>query len=239
MAPSVALDTTPDLASPSPSTVTQRILLLAPPSIASHPSALKKVAEAHDRFSTDIQMLDRLYFDLVTLPDSTYDLVLLLTDADGTRNESQRILDRNILAHVVRSLRPGGVVRSQDGTFAASEGQERTEAILAGLIVSSSGGSGMMKPEQAGAMPLSLKFGRKCADVSVTPLQATNGQRKSTDNVHSRPAGVGFVDFSDDLKTPMIAGEDDDDSDELIDEDDLLTEEDMQRPIMPRRSPHI
>lgn len=235
MAPSVALDSTSDFASSSPSTATQRILLLAPPSIASHPSILKTVVEAHDRSYTDIHMLDRLALNLVSLPDSTYDVVLLLTDADGTRNESQRILDRTILARVVRALRPGGVIRSQDGIYASAEGQERTEAILAGLIVSSSEDSGMMKPEQTGPVSLSLKFGRKKVDVSTTGLHATNVKRKSMDNIPSRPAGVGFVDFSDDLDTPMIDGPDDDDSDELIDEDDLLTEEDMQRPVMPRK----
>jgi hypothetical protein len=43
---------------------------------------------------------------------------------------------------------------------------------------------------------------------------------------------VGFVDFGDDFDIPIITGEDD----ELIDEDDLLTEEDMTRGIVQRRS---
>jgi hypothetical protein len=47
-----------------------------------------------------------------------------------------------------------------------------------------------------------------------------------------KPAGVGFVDFSDDLDDPIITGEDDD----LIDEDDLITEEDMARPVIQRKS---
>lgn len=50
----------------------------------------------------------------------------------------------------------------------------------------------------------------------------------------SRPVGVGFVDFSDDFGDPMITGEEDDD-DELIDEDTLLTEEDLKRPVVVRK----
>jgi hypothetical protein len=45
------------------------------------------------------------------------------------------------------------------------------------------------------------------------------------------------VDFSDDFDDPMITGEDDDD-DELIDEDTLLTEEDMNRSLAIRKSDH-
>lgn len=50
----------------------------------------------------------------------------------------------------------------------------------------------------------------------------------------SKPAGVGFVDFSDDFSSPIITGEDnysDEDDDELIDEDTLLTAEDLARPV--------
>jgi hypothetical protein len=49
----------------------------------------------------------------------------------------------------------------------------------------------------------------------------------------SKPAGVGFVEFSDDFDDPMITGEDDDD--ELIDEDTLLTDEDLNRPVNIRK----
>lgn len=69
-----------------------RTLLLAPPSIASHEEKLRNVLAPHDRAFTDFQMLDRLAASLVTLPPSTYDLVLILTDADGIRKESTQLL---------------------------------------------------------------------------------------------------------------------------------------------------
>jgi hypothetical protein len=142
------------------------------------------------------------------------------------------------MAKVVGALRPGGVLRSQDGVFGARESQEKTEAILAGLI---DGIEGMMKPEQVESVSIPLKFGRKkkeqangtaplangtngtvnasLSNGSLSELNE-NGKRKSPEP--AKPFGVGFVDFSDDFDDPIITGEDD----ELIDEDDLITEED-------------
>lgn len=203
-----------------------KTLLLAPPSIAAHPSALQQIAAAHDRSSTDIQMLDRLAMGLVFLPGATYDLILLLTDADGSRSESQHILDRNVMTRVVQALRPGGRLRSQDGSY-PSGNPEKTEAILAGLI--SQDNDGMVKPESTSAASVPLRFGRKAdagpKTLDTTPPFTTNGKRKSTDAGPTVPLGVGFSDDLDDL-----------DDDELIDEDTLLTEEDMARPVVPRKS---
>lgn len=203
-----------------------RTLLLAPPSVAGAPEALNQIAAAHDRSTTDIQMLDRLAMGLVSLPPATYDLVLLLTDVDGTRTESQRILDRNVIAKIVQAQRPGGRLQSQDGTYATSDGPERTEAILAGLI--SQGGNGMVKPQSDGAVSVPLRFGRKdkanAGPVTVQAVPATNGNGKRPGDAVALPAGVGFSDDFVEL-----------DDDELIDEDDLLTEEDRQRPMMPRK----
>ncbi|KAF1960123.1 Fe-S cluster assembly protein DRE2 [Byssothecium circinans] len=212
-----------------------RTLLLAPPSISAHPEVLDKVYEIHDRSSADLQMLDRLAAGLVQLPSSTYDVVLLLTDADGTTRESHSLLGRDVIAKVVAALKSGGHLKSQDGVFGASSGVEKTEAILAGLV---EGSDGMMKPEDSGSVSIPLKLKKKMNGVANGTngamngvsgvLGTTNGKRKSPEPEPVRPVGVGFVDFSDDFDDPIITGEDDD----LIDEDDLITEEDMARPVI-------
>lgn len=202
-----------------------RTLLLAPPSVAGAPQALQQIAEAYDRSTTDIQMLDRLAMNLVTLPPATYDLVLLLTDVDGTRSESQRILDRDVISKIVQALRPGGRLRSQDKSYATQEGSEKTEAILAGLM--HDGQDGMVKPQSTGAASVPLRLGRKAnaGPVTAAIVPAVNGNGKRTSEVaNGVPAGVGF---SDDIV--ML------DDEELIDEDELLTEEDRQRPMQPRK----
>ncbi|KAF2441411.1 Anamorsin [Karstenula rhodostoma CBS 690.94] len=200
-----------------------RTLLLAGPSIAAHPEVLDKVYEIHHRSSADLQMLDRLAAGLVQLPSSTYDVVLLLTDADGTTRESHKLLHRDVMNKVAGALKAGGLLKSQDGVFGAAGGAVKTEAILAGLI---DGADGMAKPEQVESVSIPLKL-RKKANGSV-PLNG-NGKREQAPSVQPvQPAGVGFVDFSDDLDAEIITGEDDD----LIDEDDLITEEDMARPVV-------
>lgn len=213
--------------------IAPRTLLVAPASIAAHPEKLDQIYEFHDRSNTDLQMLDRIAASLVNLPASTYDVVLLLTDADGTTRESHKLLSRDVMNKIVGALKVGGVLKSQAG---ALEGSEKTEAILAGLTETT---EGMMKPQQEEPVSIPLKFGKKKAngtngtngtinpDGSV-PLNL-NGKRDQPEPV--KPVGVGFVDFSDDLDDPIITGEDDD----LIDEDDLITEEDMARPVIQRK----
>ncbi|KAF3011233.1 electron carrier [Curvularia kusanoi] len=226
--------------------MTSRTLIIAPPSVAAHPKQLNSVYEIHDRASSDLQMLDRIAAGLASLPSSTYDTVLLLTDAAGTSRESHALLVRDVMHKIVDALKVGGVFKSQDG---ALQGSEKTEAILAGLV---EGAEGMTKPAQEEPVSIPLKFGRKKAaaangtngtnksngavqevnaDGSV-PLNLNrinlNGKRPSPEPVPAKPFGVGFVDFSDDLDDPIITGEDDD----LIDEDDLITEEDMARPVI-------
>jgi hypothetical protein len=203
-----------------------RTLLLAPPSISAHPELLNNVYEIHDRSHTDLQMLDRVAAGLVQLPSSTYDVILLLTDADGSLRGSSSLLGRDVMNKIVQALKAGGILRSQDGSFGTVESAEKTEAILAGLVA---GQSGMMKPEQTESLSIPLKLGRKKVNGDTTMTNGTtNGKRKEYTPEPSKPAGVGFVDFSDDLDDPIITGEDED----LIDEDDLITEEDMARPII-------
>ncbi|KAI4133821.1 MAG: hypothetical protein LQ347_002037 [Umbilicaria vellea] len=243
MAPSVTLDTTSDFNS-SPgmtqkSNAVPRTLLLSPPSLSSHPEKLNNVLEAHDRSATDIQMLDRLSLSLVSLPDSTYDVIIILSDVDATRSESQSLINREVLATIVKALVPGGRLRSQDGAFARIEGAERTEAILAGLMVQ--GGDGMIKPNYDAIQSVPLRFARKKSEGAATAKTSAagtgavtlnlNGKRKNGPPVDTQPSGVGFVDFSDDFDAPI-----EEDDDELIDEDTLLDEDDLSRPIIQRKT---
>jgi len=236
MAPSVTLDTTSDM---DMTTSTTRTLLLAPPSISSHPAALDSIFLAHDRSQTDIQMLDRLALGLVSLPQSTYDLILILTDASGNTTESSDLLDRNVLGRLVESLKTNGKLQSQDSSI----GQKvTTEGILAGLVQEPSG-TGLQKPApSSGAVKLS--FGKKknakadAAAVPANPTEAANKESQSLAGV-KRPMGVGFVDFSDDFGyndgeeyIPSKAELMDDD---MIDPDTLLTEEDRLRPVNIRK----
>jgi hypothetical protein len=221
-----------------------RTLLLCPPSLSSHPEALNRVYEIHDRSTADLQMLDRVAAGLVNLPAATYDVVLLLTDADGTTRESHKLLARDVASKVAQSLKVGGILRGQEGIL---DGAAKTEAILAGLSESP---DGMVKVEQVESVSIPLKFGKKKTN-GVNSSSGTNGVNGANSTVNAdgsvplnlnrkrnqpepvKPVGVGFVDFSDDLGDPIITGEDDD----LIDEDDLITEEDMARPVIQRESP--
>lgn len=248
MAPAVTVDNTSDFKPVSSVTkmngFQERTLLLAPPSIASHEERLHSVLSTHDRAFTDLQMLDRLAASLVTLPASTYDLVLVLTDANGTRNESSKLLTRTVFSKVVEALKAGGKFQSQDGSFGQNpQSTEHTEAILAGLVAK--GADGMVKPDYTSSAAVPLRFGKRkdntSAGLNAGPIVSAtavplNGKRKSVDiTQNNKPVGVGFVDFSDDFNEPEEEEEDDDD--ELIDEDTLLTEEDLKRPVVVRKLP--
>ncbi|KAF4923779.1 Fe-S cluster assembly protein DRE2 [Colletotrichum viniferum] len=265
MAPSIiTLDTTPDFDfTPSalpPSAAApaatpkqqQRTLLLAPPSLSSAPNKLSAALAPHDRAATDLQMLDRLSARLVALPESAYDLVLVLTDADGSRVESTRLLsDRAVLSAVAEALKPAARLRAQDGGNLANDPAVAREAVLAGLVAVA---GAFEKPDYDEA-PVTLSFGKKKTAangngavslhgggaVSLNGNSAVSlnrggavslnsngavslGSKPSTAPAVSAPPGVGFVDFSDDLDM-------DDDDDELIDEDALLTDADLSRPL--------
>ncbi|KIY00966.1 uncharacterized protein Z520_03632 [Fonsecaea multimorphosa CBS 102226] len=227
MSPSVLMDTSDDFVMPSAKAPqsSHRTLLLSPPSLSSHQEILTRLLEMHDRAHTDLQMLDRLSLGLVSLPQSTYDVITILSDADGSRHESQNLISRDMLALLVKALKSGGRLRSQDGTFGTADGPEKNETILAGL--SFQPGVGFVKPDYSAQDSVPLKFGRKKTSQAAGGLSSTtngdsvslpvNGKRKSTDD--ALPAGVGFDDGLD--------GSDD----ELIDEDTLLDDEDLKRPI--------
>lgn len=214
----------------------KKTLLLAPPSVAAQGTA---ALPDFDRATSDLQMLDRLSAGLVTLPAETYDLVLLLTDADGARHaEATGLLSREVFASLVPAMKSGALLKTQDNKFGPAEARE---AVLAGLV-EKDGGFEKVEEEE---VVVPLRFGKK-----KTTEQNGNGEvhssagpavDKVTIDVAGKPrdldmvppavkpvAGVGF-DFGDDL---------DDDDDDLIDEDELMTEADMNRPVQMRTFSH-
>ncbi|KAK3500225.1 cytokine-induced anti-apoptosis inhibitor 1, Fe-S biogenesis-domain-containing protein [Neurospora hispaniola] len=201
-----------------------RTLLVAPPSVASHEERISALFSTYPRETTDLHMLDRLAAGLVTLPASTYDLILVLTDPDGSRHaEASALLsNRAVWSLLVPALKAGGNLRSEDGTLGTNTATpEAREAVLAGLVA---GADGFTKPDYAEEEAVPLRFGlkRKTNPNSVVaPIQPV------AQVVTAAPAGVGFVtlDLNDDLDL------DDDDDDDVIDEDTLLTEADLRRPI--------
>ncbi|KAK4646391.1 electron carrier [Podospora bellae-mahoneyi] len=236
----VMIDTTPDFdfspahaaaAASAKGDSGERTLLLAPPSIASREDRLTSLFSVYDRSATDLQMLDRLAAGLVSLPAKTYDLILVLTDPDGSRRSevSSLLSNREIWGKVVPALKAGGTLRSEDGSLGQGNSTEEKEAILAGLVL---GDDGYTKPDYAEQEVVPLRFGAKRVnpDGSV-PLSfgkkaaAAPAPAPAPAPVSKGPAGVGFIDFSDDLD---LDAEDDDD---VIDEDTLLTEADLKRPI--------
>ncbi|KAJ9227439.1 hypothetical protein DTO027B5_3633 [Paecilomyces variotii] len=202
---SVTIDLSDDLDMAPPSfksnDAAKRTLLLAPPSFATQEEKLRNLFTTFDRSTTDLQMLDRLSAGFVSLPSNTYDLVLVLTDTDGTRrSEALPLLTRELYTALVPAMKTGAKLQTQDNFFGASEARE---AVLAGLVHKD---GGFEKPDTTAAVAVPLRFGAKKAAAKK--------------NVPPPPP---VIDFTDDL------GNDD----ELIDEDTLLSAEDMKRPVVP------
>ena len=245
MAPTSTIDSalgqSSELTKPVRPASSLRTLLLSPPSLSSHPERLDNVLAARDRSATDIQMLDRLALSLVSLPDSLYDTILVLLDADGTRSESKNLLSKDVLDRMVKALKPGGNIQSQDGSFAVSDESERKAAILAGLIVD---GTRVEKPMYHTTESMPLRVGKRSEAKASTAAAGTgavtlnlNGKRKNGPTSTAGPTGVGYVGSDDDLETPSAGNGDSDD--ELIDEDTLLDEDDIKVNIVQREIIHF
>jgi hypothetical protein len=214
MAPSVVtIDASDvDMAIPSAPIPQKRTLLLAPPSIATEESNLHALFTTFDRTTTDLQMLDRLSAGVVSLPTNTYDLVLLVTGTDGSRRtEALHLLNRGVYAALVPAMKPGATLQTQDSGFGPAE---TMEAVLAGLVQTP---SGFEKPNHDTSAAVPLRFGAK-----------KNNPKKTTPPAPAPPM-MGIID-----PTNNNDRDDDDNDDELINEDTLLDDEDLSRPIMPR-----
>ncbi|KAJ9492017.1 Fe-S cluster assembly protein [Penicillium thymicola] len=201
-----------DFSTPKP-VQAKRTLLLAPPSIATQEDKLRDLFSTFDRSITDLQMLDRLSAGVVSLPATTYDLVLILTDTDGTRrSEALKLLTREVYATLVPSMKPGAKLQTQDSALNASDAME---AVLAGLVQSD---NGFEKPSFDPSAAVPLKFGlkkkNKPTPPTAVPIIPSTG--------FAAPMGIDSP-----------TNHDRDDDDELINEDTLLSEEDLTRPIMP------
>ncbi|CAI4212217.1 unnamed protein product [Parascedosporium putredinis] len=199
-----------------------RTLLLATPSLASDEAALRAAMAGRDRAASDLHMLDRLSAGLVHLPADAYDLVLLLGGGGG--EPADAFLDRALLTMVHDALRAGGRIEAQGGAGIGPALDK--EFVLAGLVRS---GSGFAKPDYGAETVVPLKLRRKKklqvavdSDDAVPQLVAAAAAAAAQEQAKKVPAGVGFVTL-DDL--------DADDDDDLIDEDTLLTAQDLKRPL--------
>ncbi|CRL24858.1 Protein of unknown function DUF689 [Penicillium camemberti] len=203
-----------DFSTPKP-VQAKRTLLLAPPSIATQEDKLRGLFSTFDRSITDLQMLDRLSAGHVSLPATTYDLVLILTDTDGTRrSEALKLLTRDVYATLVPAMKPGAKLQTQDSALNASDAME---AVLAGLVQSD---NGFEKPSFDPSAAVPLKFGLKKKNKPTPPA--------AVPVIPSFPTG-----FAAPMGIDSPTNHDRDDDDELINEDTLLSEEDLTRPIMP------
>ncbi|KAJ5385561.1 Cytokine-induced anti-apoptosis inhibitor 1 [Penicillium concentricum] len=181
----------------------------------SSPDKLRGLFSTFDRSTTDLQMLDRLSTGVVSLPATTYDLVLILTDTDGARrSEALQLLTRDVYATLVPAMKAGAKLQTQDSALNASDAME---AILAGLVQSD---NGFEKPNFDPSAAVPLKFGLKKKNKATAPIAPTA--------VPSIPTG-----FAAPMGIDAPTNHDRDDDDELINEDTLLSEEDLTRPIMP------
>ncbi|CAK7245080.1 MAG: electron carrier [Sporothrix thermara] len=208
----ISNDTAHSAPSSKPST---RTLILAPPSIAAHEEKLRAIFApgAYDRAACDLQMLDRLAAGFVPLAASTYDVVLVLTDADGSqRDEALGLLSsRQVFGALVPAMKNGARLQFQDG--ARLDGAGAREAILAGLV--DKDGVFEKAEEEMVVVPLRLKKKKAAPAAAAAPKPAAAVAPAATPAKRSAVV-LDLGEYSD--------------GEELVDEDSLLTAEERSRP---------
>ncbi|OJJ43626.1 hypothetical protein ASPZODRAFT_902756 [Penicilliopsis zonata CBS 506.65] len=179
----VMIDTTVDFdpvfASKKAPADQSRNLLLAPPSIAAHEEKLRRVFTSFDRSTTDLQMLDRLSAGLVSLPQAAYDVVLVLTDADGAyRAEALQLLSRDVFNALVPAMKSGAKLQLQDGRLGQNDARE---AILAGLVEK----DGVFEKMVYEATVVPLRLGGRKKKPAARPILPSNdlGEYKDGDEL--------------------------------------------------------
>ncbi|CAK7209534.1 electron carrier [Sporothrix bragantina] len=194
-------------ASPISSKPSTRTLILAPPSIAAHEEKLHALFApgAYDRADSDLQMLDRLAAGFVPLTANTYDVVLVLTDADGAqRDEALGLLaTRQVFGALVPAMKNGARLQFQDG--ARLDGAGAREAILAGLVEK----DGVFEKVEEEEVVVPLRLKKKAAPKPIAVVPAATPAKRSA-------VVLDLGEYSD--------------GEELVDEDSLLTAEERSRP---------
>jgi hypothetical protein len=189
-----------------------RTLILCPPSISSTPEVLETALSSHNipRENADIHMLDRLSLGLVSLPDSLYSTVLLLTSEP---------VETALLPKILASMTPGGSWRNA--------GADKLALLTAGFLVEDTAEGTTAKRPEFVEKSVKLNFRRKeggaAASTVVKPVVARPAVVAPVKKVEVG-AQVGF-DLGDDLE---------DDDDELVDEDELMRDESLATPVQIR-----
>ncbi|MCJ1327943.1 electron carrier [Thelotrema lepadinum] len=151
--PPTDLPAVPTVSNATP--INARTLLLAPPSVAAHEDWLQEALGPLDRSMTDLQMLDRI--SVISMLPNTYDLIMIMTSVDGVRrNEALQFLDRKACTKLVRSMKIGARLETQDRPLKASD---IPEAVLSGLTLEA--GSFMKQELMEKAIPLRSNLGFK------------------------------------------------------------------------------
>ncbi|POR38331.1 Fe-S cluster assembly protein DRE2 [Tolypocladium paradoxum] len=204
MAP-VLIDTTADL-SPAMAAATTTTSPAGPPrSLLLAPPSL---AAHEDRLRAAFSAFDRATTDLQMLDRLSAGLValpaatyaLVLVLADGSSASQHSELSRAAYALLVPAMATGGRLRFEDGLPRAGDVRE---AILAGLVENGDGFEKLLQEETV----IPLRFGK------TTTADARPPVRNGEDNA----VRFDFSEFNDA------------DDDDIIDENDLLSEEDLKR----------